>query len=56
MDNLVALLADDVWQTMPPIPLEYQGRELVARFLTAVVFRPRPPRLPRLPRLPGEPG
>ena len=40
MDDLVALLTDDVWLTMPPIPLQYQGRDLVARFLTAVVFRP----------------
>jgi RNA polymerase sigma-70 factor (ECF subfamily) len=39
VDDLVALLADDVLLTMPPIPPEYQGRELVARFLTAVVFR-----------------
>jgi hypothetical protein len=39
VDDLVALLADDVLLTMPPIPLEYQGRGLVARFLTAVVFR-----------------
>jgi RNA polymerase sigma-70 factor (ECF subfamily) len=40
VDGLVALLADDVLLTMPPIPLEYQGRELVAEFLTAVVFQP----------------
>jgi RNA polymerase sigma-70 factor (ECF subfamily) len=26
---------------MPPVPLEYQGRELVRRFLTTVVFRHR---------------
>jgi hypothetical protein len=26
------------WLTMPPVPLEYQGRELAARFF-AVVFR-----------------
>jgi hypothetical protein len=25
---------------MPPIPLEYLGRELVARFLAAAIFRP----------------
>jgi hypothetical protein len=25
---------------MPPLPLEYQGRELAARFLTATAFRP----------------
>ena len=24
---------------MPPVPLEYQGRELTARFLTVVAFR-----------------
>jgi hypothetical protein len=40
VEDLVALLVDDVLLTMPPIPLEYQGRELVARFLTEVVFRP----------------
>jgi RNA polymerase sigma-70 factor (ECF subfamily) len=28
----VALLTDDVFMSMPPIPLEYQGRELVASF------------------------
>jgi RNA polymerase sigma-70 factor (TIGR02960 family) len=37
--GVVALLADDVWLTMPPIPLEYQGRELAARFHAAVTFR-----------------
>ncbi len=40
IDKLVALLTDDVLLTMPPIPLEYVGRELVARFLAAVIFRP----------------
>jgi len=39
VDDIVAVLTDDVWLTMPPLPLEYQGRELAARFLTAVVFR-----------------
>jgi hypothetical protein len=38
--DLVVLLAEDVVLTMPPIPLEYQGRKLVARFLEAAVFRP----------------
>src|SRR5262249_9437365 len=32
--------AEDVWLTMPPLPLEYLGRELAARFLTATAFRP----------------
>jgi RNA polymerase sigma-70 factor (TIGR02960 family) len=40
VDGIVALLTDDVWLTMPPLPLEYQGRELAARFLTATAFRP----------------
>src|SRR5881394_4511701 len=32
VDALVALLTDDVFMSMPPIPLEYQGRDAVARF------------------------
>ena len=40
VDGIVALLAEDVWLTMPPLPLEYQGRELAARFLAATAFRP----------------
>ena len=39
VDALVALLTDDVFASMPPIPLEYQGRDLVARFY-ASLFRP----------------
>jgi RNA polymerase sigma-70 factor (TIGR02960 family) len=39
VDGIVALLTDDVWVSMPPVPLEYQGRELAARFHTAVTFR-----------------
>jgi RNA polymerase sigma-70 factor (ECF subfamily) len=38
--GIVALLTEDVWLTMPPLPLEYQGRELAAQFLTATAFRP----------------
>jgi len=33
VDALVALLTDDVFMTMPPMPLEYVGRDLVARFM-----------------------
>jgi hypothetical protein len=40
VDGIVALLTEDVWLTMPPMPLEYQGRELAAAFLTATAFRP----------------
>ena len=40
LDGVVALLTEDVWLTMPPLPFEYQGRELTARFLEIVAFRP----------------
>jgi RNA polymerase sigma-70 factor (TIGR02960 family) len=40
VDGVVALLTEDTWLTMPPIPLEYQGRDLCARFHAAVTFRP----------------
>ncbi|MGW5719969.1 hypothetical protein ACWEVP_27645 [Amycolatopsis sp. NPDC003865] len=29
---LVALLTDDVFVSMPPLPLEYEGRDVVGRF------------------------
>ncbi len=32
VDALIALLTDDVFMSMPPMPLEYQGRDVVARF------------------------
>jgi RNA polymerase sigma-70 factor (TIGR02960 family) len=32
LDALVALLTGDVFMSMPPMPLEYEGREVVARF------------------------
>jgi RNA polymerase sigma-70 factor (TIGR02960 family) len=38
LDALVALLTDNVFSSMPPIPLEYQGRDAVAR-LCASIFR-----------------
>ena len=40
VDGIVALLTEDVWLTMPPLPLEYQGRKLAARFLTSTALRP----------------
>jgi RNA polymerase sigma-70 factor (ECF subfamily) len=39
LDALVALLTDDVFASMPPIPLEYEGRDAVAR-LYASIIRP----------------
>jgi RNA polymerase sigma-70 factor (ECF subfamily) len=38
VDALVALLTDDVFVSMPPIPLEYEGRDVVAG-LFARIFR-----------------
>jgi RNA polymerase sigma-70 factor (ECF subfamily) len=39
VNALVAMLTDDVLMTMPPVPLEYQGRELAAAFNSVVTFR-----------------
>jgi RNA polymerase sigma-70 factor (ECF subfamily) len=36
IDALVALLTDDVFIAMPPVPLEYEGRDLVARFCAGI--------------------
>jgi hypothetical protein len=36
LDALVALLTDDVFVSMPPIPFEYRGREVVARFCASL--------------------
>jgi RNA polymerase sigma-70 factor (ECF subfamily) len=37
VDALVSLLTDDVLVSMPPIPLEYQGRDVVARFYASLM-------------------
>jgi RNA polymerase sigma-70 factor (TIGR02960 family) len=39
IDGLIALLTEDVWVAMPPLPLEYQGQDLARQFHAAVVFR-----------------
>jgi hypothetical protein len=41
VERLVALLTEDVQLAMPPLPLQYQGRELAAQFHAAVMFRDR---------------
>ena len=38
IDNILALLTDDAWATMPPLPVEYQGHDKVSRFLATGVF------------------
>jgi len=36
IDALVALLTDDVFISMPPMPFEYQGRDVVTRFCASL--------------------
>ena len=36
LDGVVALLTDDVFVSMPPMPYEYEGRDTVARFLGGI--------------------
>ena len=36
LDALVSLLTDDVFVSMPPIPFEYEGRDVVARFCDSI--------------------
>jgi sigma-70-like protein/SnoaL-like protein len=36
LDALVALLTDDVFMSMPPMPFEYEGRDAVARFCATI--------------------
>ena len=36
---VVAMLTDDAWLTMPPLPLEYQGTDAIGRFLATVALR-----------------
>ncbi len=44
IDKLVAILSEDVWLKMPPLPLEYHGRDAAIGFFQAVVH-PRSRRL-----------
>jgi RNA polymerase sigma-70 factor (TIGR02960 family) len=36
IDALVNLLTDDVFVSMPPMPFEYEGRDMVARFCASI--------------------
>jgi RNA polymerase sigma-70 factor (TIGR02960 family) len=36
LDSLVALLTEDVFISMPPLPFEYQGREPASRFFAGI--------------------
>ena len=37
LDALVALLTDDVFLSMPPLPLEYEGLDVVTRFYASMI-------------------
>jgi RNA polymerase sigma-70 factor (ECF subfamily) len=37
LDALVAILTDDVFMSMPPMPFEYEGRAAVARFCASIL-------------------
>jgi RNA polymerase sigma-70 factor (ECF subfamily) len=39
VEAILALLTDDVWLTMPPLPMEYQGHDAVGHFLTTIPLR-----------------
>jgi RNA polymerase sigma-70 factor (ECF subfamily) len=54
---VVVLLTDDAWLTMPPLPLEYQGPDLIGRFMSTVSFRPDARRSRLIPtRANGQPA
>ena len=36
VDALIALMTDDAWVRMPPLPFEYHGREALHRFFTVI--------------------
>jgi RNA polymerase sigma-70 factor (ECF subfamily) len=48
IDGVVALLTDDAKITMPPEPLEYEGRDAIRAFLLNRIPTPRPPGTVRL--------
>jgi RNA polymerase sigma-70 factor (TIGR02960 family) len=43
--GIVGMLTEDVWLSMPPIPLEYQGRDVAAEALSTILGRGREHRL-----------
>jgi RNA polymerase sigma-70 factor (TIGR02960 family) len=55
VDGIVALLADDVRLTMPPLPLQFIGRQEATRFYAIVAARPGRRRLVRT-RANGQPA
>jgi RNA polymerase sigma-70 factor (TIGR02960 family) len=37
IETVVALLTDDIFVSMPPLPFEYEGRDVVTRFLASLL-------------------
>jgi RNA polymerase sigma-70 factor (TIGR02960 family) len=57
VDGVVALLTDDAWFTMPPVPLEYQGPAAIAAFLRSTATWRGPRRYRLVPtRANGQPA
>jgi len=57
VDTIVALLTEDAWLTMPPVPLEYQGPEAIGDFLRRVPARGELQRFRLIPtRANGQPA
>ncbi|MFJ4190482.1 sigma-70 family RNA polymerase sigma factor [Kitasatospora sp. NPDC089509] len=49
VDQLIALMTDDAWVRMPPLPFEYHGTEAIARFFHATDAHPACPVARMLP-------
>jgi RNA polymerase sigma-70 factor, ECF subfamily len=39
VDAIITMLTDDVWLTMPPLPMAYQGHDAARHFLGTISFR-----------------
>ncbi len=39
MNAVISLLTEDVWLTMPPVPFEYQGRDVAGQALSLLFGR-----------------
>jgi RNA polymerase sigma-70 factor (ECF subfamily) len=56
IDGMVALLTDDAWVTMPPLPHAYQGRAAISAFLRGSAERRGAPLRLVPTRANGQPG
>jgi RNA polymerase sigma factor (sigma-70 family) len=56
IDGMVALLTDDAWLTMPPLPHAYQGRDAISSFLRGAEERRGAPMRLALTRANGQPA